>query len=54
MKCIGLYITKSIRTVITDKEIGKCKYVWIKGSELMNTSDIDIHVYMHSFFPTQL
>lgn len=40
MKCIGLYITKSIRTV--------------KGSELMNTSDIDIHVYMHSFFPTQL
>lgn len=27
MNCIGLYNTKSIRRVITDKETGKCKYM---------------------------
>lgn len=26
MKCIGVYVTKSIRCVITDKDAGKCKY----------------------------
>lgn len=26
MKCIVLYITKSIRGVITDLDTGKCKY----------------------------
>lgn len=25
-KCIDLYITKSIRSIITDRDTGKCKY----------------------------
>lgn len=29
MNCIGLYITKSIRSVITDKYTGKCRYMYI-------------------------
>lgn len=42
-----MYIAKPILSLITDKDTGKCRYMWIKASELMNTSDKDIHVNMH-------
>lgn len=33
MKCIGLYLAKSIRSFISDKDTGKFKYVFINHIE---------------------
>lgn len=42
MKCIGLYVTTLIGSVITVKNTGKCKYLWIFPSFFLTSQNIII------------